>query len=83
MIEDESIYIRSLKFPCICLALYKGEFSILDCEHGLTEDEKKEQNGFYTDNKDFAFEVYKVLNRGVELGAFGEVKDEPAKEVFV
>ncbi len=69
--------IQSKKYPTIVVSLYKGEFSLLDCEYGLKDDETLK--GFYTDVPDFAFEMYKVLKRAVKMGAFGELSKETEK----
>ncbi len=66
--------IQSKKYPTIVVSLYKGEFSLLDCEHGLKDDEI--EKGMRTNNPAFALEIYKVLKTAVEIGAFGKLSEE-------
>lgn len=76
--------IRSNKFPCIVVGVDEGKAHCLDCEHELSEEEKKGDAGFFTGNPDFMFEIYKVLKRAVDMGALGTKDDDDGEEtVFV
>ena len=50
------------------------ELFILDGEFAHFEDSENENIGF--DNPDYAYELFKILNKASELGAFDKAKPE-------
>ena len=76
--------IRSKKIDSIVVGVHEGKAHILDCEYELSEEERKEYSGFYTDSPEFMFEIYKVLKRAVDMGALGtKDEDDGEEQVFV
>ena len=53
------------------------ELFILDGEFAHFIDNENEDNGF--DNENYAYEVFKILNKADKLGAFDKVKPDPDK----
>lgn len=63
----KEVILRSSYAPDLMVQILDGEFAL------LSEETDKE---FYADNDEYAFAIYKLLKKAVELGAFDHLEDK-------
>ncbi len=83
---QNEILIKSHKMPDLIGQILYGEMS------SIGENESKEKNALWIDNDIFIYEMYKILKKADELGAFDKNKEadgttdedgEPRQVIYV
>jgi len=71
----KEIIIKSIKYPTLVLQIFN------DKEFGMLG-ENEVDNDFLTDNKDYAYEVFKLLKEANKRGCFDELKEDDCDNVI-
>lgn len=75
----KELTLRSRSVQGLCIQILDDKFAMLH------DEDDKSDNGLITDNENYAIEIYKLLRKAFELGAF-EIKEfdpEEGKEILV
>ena len=71
----KEIILRSKKFPNLVCQIFNGnEFGMLG------ENEKKRDDDLYIDNKEYVYEIFKLLREAEKRNCFEDKKSEEKEE---
>lgn len=71
---ENEIILRSKKYPELFIQIFNGN------EFGMLGEGESNDNVFFTDNEDYAYEILKLLKEAERRGCFDKIKDVGEKE---